>query len=224
MVDPPQAERFADCPREINTLYSFDVHFGGGSSDFPECNTATISSGMIEQASLFGNAIILMKGHANGQELTWEFRRLVVRRGLLTQKGGKYYRKDGSEFNMNDMKQILAMIEQAKTGGEPVPMMNRQTMSMDAYMKMLLNLSNQRAASVRRAVLDYAKKHGYRLDPSQIKSAGLGGTEPLDVFPREGDNEAGRIIGASRFASSRCRPRRSRRSSSSANQQEPAIG
>ena len=45
VVDPPQVERFADAPREINTLYSFDVHFGGGSSDFPERNTATISSG-----------------------------------------------------------------------------------------------------------------------------------------------------------------------------------
>jgi hypothetical protein len=34
-------------------------------------------------------------------------------------------------------------------------------------------------------VVDYARRHGYRLDESQMKSAGLGGTEPVLVFPKD---------------------------------------
>ncbi|HVS34656.1 MAG TPA: hypothetical protein VMS17_03675, partial [Gemmataceae bacterium] len=98
--------------------------------------------------------------------------------------------KDGSEFEMNDMKQILAMIDTENLGDLPVPMIGGGVMTMDAYLKMLTDLSNRRAAAVRRAVLDYAKKHGYRLDESQFKSAGLGGAEPVVMFPRN-DQEGG---------------------------------
>jgi flagellar motor protein MotB len=135
-----------------------------------------------------------MKGHANPQDLTWQFRRIVLSRGLITERQGKFYRKDGSEFAMNDMKQILELIEKEHLGNETITetgTARRATIS--AYLKELQDLSGARASSVRRAVLDYAKNHGYRLDASQIKFGGLGGSEPIVTFPAEGNIEAGRI-------------------------------
>jgi hypothetical protein len=193
-VDPPQLERFAEAPREKNTLYSFNVYFEGGQSVFPEAKYGKDFQRAVEQASLFGNAIISMKGHANPQEMNWEFRRYVLGCGLITQRQGKFYRKDGSEFDMNDMKQILNLVEKENLGNVQVKVSGfpgRPTMSINDYLKDLQTLSSARAESVRRAVLDYAKKHGYRLDASQIKFAGLGGTEPVLTFPAENNYQEG---------------------------------
>jgi len=49
----------------------------------------------------------------------------------------------------------------------------------------LQKLSEQRSEAVRRAVVDYAARHGYRLDPSQIKFVGVGGSEPVVMFAGE---------------------------------------
>ncbi|HVS36682.1 MAG TPA: hypothetical protein VMS17_14070, partial [Gemmataceae bacterium] len=92
-VDAPRTARFADNPKEKNTLYSFNVYFGGGQDFFPEAQYGGDFQRAVEQASLFGNALISLKGHANGQELNWEFRKAAVQRGLLTERQGKYYRK-----------------------------------------------------------------------------------------------------------------------------------
>jgi hypothetical protein len=195
-VNPPQVERFVESPHEKSTLYSFNVHFDGGQSTFPEAQYGKDFQRTVEQASLFGNAVISMKGHANPQELTWAFRRLAVQRGLLTERQGKFFRKDGSEFEMNDMKQILAMIDKEDLGGVQIQVGGERALEMkgiNEILQLLRTLSDQRAESVRRSVLDYAKKHNYRLDASQIKFGGLGGTEPVVTFPKEGDIQAGRV-------------------------------
>jgi len=185
LVDAPRAARFADNPKEKNTIYSFHVYFEGGQSTFSEEKYRDVFQRAVEQASLFGNAIVSVKGHANPQDLTWGFRTVALERGLLTERQGKLFRKDGSEFAMDDMKQIIAMIDKENLGDVKVPMVGAAPMGMNDQLKMLKDLSNERAAAVRRAVVDYAARHGYRLDQSQMKSAGLGGTEPVLVFPRD---------------------------------------
>jgi outer membrane protein OmpA-like peptidoglycan-associated protein len=182
-VDAPQGARFTDNPKEKNTIYSFNVYFEGGQSVFPEEKYRDDFQRAVEQASLFGNAIISVKGHANPQDLTWGFRNVALQRGLLAERQGKFYRKDGGEFPMDDMKKIIEMIDKENLGDVKVPVAGGQPTAMNAQLKQLTDLSNDRAAAVRRAVVEYAGRHGYRLDQSQMKSAGLGGTEPVLVFP-----------------------------------------
>jgi hypothetical protein len=190
-VDPAQAPRFADNPKEKNTLYSFNVYFGGDESTFPEATYHQDFQRAVEQASLFGNAIISVRGHANAQELMWFFKDYVVKNGILAERQGKYFRRDGSDFNLNDMKQIVDLIHQEKLGGVKVPVNRAELSTVQKYLDYLLDLSNRRAAAVRAAVVGYAKAHGYRLDESQIKSVGVGGLEPVIMFPRN-DAEGGR--------------------------------
>jgi ABC-type nitrate/sulfonate/bicarbonate transport system substrate-binding protein len=190
-VDAPRGARFAANPKEKNVLYSFNVYFGGGQSDFPEAQYANEFQRAVEQASLFGNAIISIKGHANPQDLTWGFRDEVLRRGIVTERGTKFFRKDGKEFDMNDMKKIIALIDEENLGNVLVPQMGGRPTEMRAYLELLQDLSEKRAAAVRKAVVDYANHHAYRLDQSQMKSGGLGGTEPVLVFPRRNDIQDG---------------------------------
>jgi ABC-type nitrate/sulfonate/bicarbonate transport system substrate-binding protein len=186
-VTAPPAARFADNPKEKNTIYSFQVHFKGGQYDFPEAQYRDDFQRAVEQASLFGNAVISVKGHANPAELTEGFKNTVVSRGLVTQRQGKFFRKDGTEFDMNDMKQIVAMIKAENLGGVRVP--GQENFTMQQHLDELQKLSEQRAAAVREAVVKYAKNRGYRLDASQIKSAGLGGLEPIYVHPKNDPTE-----------------------------------
>ena len=193
-VNPPPVERFIETPREKSTLYSFNVYFEGGQATFPEARYGKDFQRAVEQASLFGNAVLSMKGHANPQEMNWEIRRLVLRRGLITERQGKFFRKDGSELEMNDMKQLLDLVARENLGNEQIKVTGfagRAAMSINQYLKELQDLSAARASAVRHSVLEYAKGHGYRLDASQIKFGALGGTEPVVVFPRENDYPEG---------------------------------
>jgi hypothetical protein len=138
----------------------------------------------VEQASLFGNAMISIRGHANAVDLMKGFRDTVLERGIVTQKGEKYFLKDGQEFAMNDMNAILELIKKEKLGDVLIPMMgSQQPLSMQAQIDLLQKLSEQRSEAVRKAVLDYASRHGYRVDQSQIKFVGVGGSEPVVMFP-----------------------------------------
>jgi hypothetical protein len=190
-VDARSTGRFTDNPKEKNTLYSFNVYFEGGQAQFPEAQYARDFQRAVEQASLFGNAIISIKGHANPQELNWGFKDEVLRRGILKERDGKYFRKDSSEFDMNDMKKIIALIDEEKLGNVKVPQQGGAPEGMHDYLGMLQDLSERRAASVRQAVVQYASRHGFRLDQSQMKSGGLGGTEPVVVFPPRNDYKEG---------------------------------
>jgi ABC-type nitrate/sulfonate/bicarbonate transport system substrate-binding protein len=193
-VDAPRTSRFADNPKEKNTIYFFYVYFEGGRSDFPEEKYGGDFQRAVEQASLFGNALISVKGHANPQEMNWGFRKEVLKRGLITERGGKFLRKDGSEFPMNDMKAILDCIKAEHLESVRVAVdgpRGTSEMTIQQEIDLLQSLSNDRAKSVRTSVVDYAKRHGYRLDESQMKSAGLGGTEPVIVFPKEHDYQEG---------------------------------
>jgi hypothetical protein len=182
-VNAPRTGRFANNAEEKGTIYSFQVYFAGGRAEFPEQQYGEHFQRAVEQASLFGNAMISIRGHANASDLMTGFRTTVLQRRIVTERGGKYFLQDGTEFAMNDMKAIRDLIVKEKLGGVIIPLMGEAPMSMQAQIDLLQDLSEKRAAAVRQAVLDYAGRHGYRIDQSQIKFVGLGGSEPVVMFP-----------------------------------------
>jgi len=190
-VDPPRTGRFAADAKEKGVIYSFYVYFGGGRSDFPEDQYGQHFQRAVEQASLFGNCMISIRGHANAVDLMFGFRDTVQKRGIVKQRGNQYFLKDGSEFNMNDMHAILDLIKKENLGGVVIPMQGGQPTSMQGQIDLLQKLSSDRSESVRRAVLDYGSRHGYRVDQTQMKYVGVGGTEPVVMYPPN-DKEGGR--------------------------------
>jgi ABC-type nitrate/sulfonate/bicarbonate transport system substrate-binding protein/outer membrane protein OmpA-like peptidoglycan-associated protein len=183
LVDVPRGDRFAKDAKEKGVIYSFNVYFAGGSSVFPEHEYGQHFKRAVEQASLFGNAVISIRGHANGQDLMEGFRKTVLDRGIVTRRGGKYFLRDGKEFAMNDMKAILDLIQKENLGGVVIPVKGESPSSMQSQINLLQSLSERRSEAVRSAVLGYANNHGFRLDSSQMKYVGVGGTEPVVMFP-----------------------------------------
>ena len=192
-VDAPRTGRFAADAKEKGVIYSFNVYFGGNQSTFPEADYGQHFQRAVEQASLFGNAMISMRGHANGSELMFAFRDTVLKRGIVTQRGGKYFLKDGREFAMNDMKAILELIKTENLGDVAVRSYNGKP-TIQGQINVLQELSEKRSESVRRAVVEYATRHGYRLDPSQMKFVGVGGSEPVVMFASEPEGGKNRRV------------------------------
>jgi outer membrane protein OmpA-like peptidoglycan-associated protein len=191
-VDASRTGRFAPNAQEKGVIYSFNVYFGGNRSDFPEAQYGQHFQRAAEQASLFGNAMISIRGHANGSEMMIGFRNTVLKRGIVTERGGKYFLKDGSEFAMNDMKAILDLIKKENLGEVNIRASDRPT--IQGQIDLLQELSERRSESVRRAVVDYATRHGYRLDPSQMKFVGVGGSEPVVMFAGEPEGGKNRRV------------------------------
>src|SRR5207249_5200810 len=125
-------------------------------------------------ASLFGNAIISVCGHADPARLAVSFKEVATRRGIITSRGGKYFLKDAKEIDLNDMKQVIQVIEKEGLRNVPLnPDGGKSEATFGNALDDLTALSKKRADQVRRAVIEYAKSHGYQLDESQIKSVGL---------------------------------------------------
>lgn len=192
-VDAARTGRFAADAKEKGVIYSFNVYFGGNQSTFPEAQYAKDFQRAVEQASLFGNAMISMRGHANASELMFLFRDTVLKRGIVTQRGGKYFLKDGREFAMNDMKAILELIKTENLGGVAVRSYGGKP-TVQGQIDYLQELSEKRSESVRRAVVEYASRHGYRLDPTQMKFVGVGGAEPVVMFAGEPEGGKNRRV------------------------------
>lgn len=191
VVIPELVARFADNPKEKNTLYSFTVYFGGNQDTFPVEQYGKDFQRAAEVASLFGNAIIKLRGHANPGALTMGLAEHGVNRRVLTARQGRYYLKDNTE--VVELGQLLDALGRdnlrtltVRSGG------GRGMQSAKSELDQLLDLSNRRAAAVRKAVLDYATSRGHRLDTSQMKSVGVGGTEPVYLFPKNDDVEGQR--------------------------------
>jgi ABC-type nitrate/sulfonate/bicarbonate transport system substrate-binding protein len=182
-VDAPRTDRFGEATKEKGVIYSFAVLFKGGKYDFPEAEYGQHFQRAVEQASLFGNAAISIRGHANAVDLMFGFRDSVLKRNIVKQNDGQFFLQDGSVFAMHDMKAILELIHREKLGNVMIPRQGRPAATMQVEIDDLQKLSEQRAAAVRQAVLTYAANHGYRVEQKQMRSVGVGGVEPVVMFP-----------------------------------------
>jgi len=163
-----------------NTIYSFKVEFQPNQSTFSEEKYGEEFKRALQQASLFGNAVVAIRGHGDPSWAVESFVQSGQKRGVVRQRAGAYHFADGRPFNPHDMKEVVAAINQHPNVYTIDPQSGAEdtTTPVSAQLTYLQKLSEDRAASVRKSVLDYAQKRKWRLDTSQIKSLGVGGTEP----------------------------------------------
>jgi hypothetical protein len=178
-ADAPRAAHFKDNPKEKNVLYSFNIYFAGGQATFPAAQYGKDFHRALEQASLFGNAILSVKGHANPADFVELIQSAAVARGAVRQQGGKFVRKDGTAVDMNNMKQVLDLIEKEKLGDVIIHQQGLAPMPAKDFLAFLQRLSEARAQAVRQAVAEYAAANNLRFDESQLKSGAFGGTQPV---------------------------------------------
>jgi hypothetical protein len=169
-----------------NTLYFFTINFEPNQKNFKEEKYGDDFRRALEQASLFGGSVVAVRGHADLAKVLNQFVRAAISKQIIKRTGspGKYefFTKDGKKLDLSNTKKIIELIEKEDLDtdkGDP-----KQTM------KALLTLSEQRAETVRQAVLDYATSKKIVLDKNQIRFVGVGCQEPIVPQPRSDEEMA----------------------------------
>ena len=176
---------FPEGALDDRTILSFTVTFDANQTDFPETVYGPDFLRAVQNASKFGNAVIAVRGHADPTKALIDLVKSGLEKGILKREGGSgnytYYYK-GKPLDLEATGELVKLIDAgAFDGGSENP---RETVQA------ALNLSRARAESVRTAVIDFAAKQGYRLDPSQIQPVGVGIAEPLIAKPTNAQEAA----------------------------------
>lgn len=170
---------------EDDTILSFTIYFEPEQTMFPVATYAADFQRVVKNASTFGNAVIVVRGHSDPAMTLQHFFWAARAKGLITGEPGNY-RFGDQPLNLADTHAVLAAIagdnfaglrRQDKSGATvaiPDPKLTAQS---------AMTLSASRAETVRSAVQEYAKSHGLSLDLSQIKPQGVGIAEPVIARP-----------------------------------------
>jgi ABC-type nitrate/sulfonate/bicarbonate transport system substrate-binding protein len=157
-----------DLDRE-EEIFTFTIRFQPNSADFPESEFGKQYQRALEQASLFGNSAVVIRGHAD----TINLEKLFLEGG---QKTGLLVKQTGTTLDLKkDWNRVFELIDKNpdlvySTSNGPVPVKSEADY--------LQKLSEKRAAAVRTSIVNYSKGHNLLLEESQLKSVGVGAHEP----------------------------------------------
>jgi ABC-type nitrate/sulfonate/bicarbonate transport system substrate-binding protein len=161
-----------------NTIYYFTISFEPNQSEFSEAKYGEDFERALEQAALFGNAVVAVRGHADPSKLVNAFFKDALADRIVTKKGADYFLKDGTKLDSLNTKKMVDMIEKDNFGGAT-------NGDYKGAIKFFQELSEKRAEAVRQSLLKYAGSHKIGLDKSQIRSVGVGVLEPIVIVDEE---------------------------------------
>jgi outer membrane protein OmpA-like peptidoglycan-associated protein len=163
------------------TILSFTIKFGTNQQEFSPDTYAEDFKRVIEQLQVFGNTVIVVRGHADPTQTLVDFIRSGLKSGILKKTGSsvegyRYFLADGTALDMSKTGQVLEAIQKGDfSGASPNPVETMQA---------ALTLSQNRANQVRGAVVNFAQTKGLKLDLSQIQASGVGMREPIIPKPK----------------------------------------
>ncbi len=165
------------------TLLSFTISFEPNQNEFSIEQYGVEFQRVVELASRYGNAVVAVRGHADPTQTLLQMVRAGVEKGVLKRSGssGNYrYSMEGRALSLEDTARVTELVQAGAFDGsaEYDP---RKTMQA------ALNLSLNRANSVRDSVVGYAKDKGILFDESQIQPVGVGIREPFIAKPSSMD-------------------------------------
>lgn len=187
-AEPPKStERFAEAEGtdfflgenlDPNTIVSFSINFENNKKEFSADRYGSEFQRALKAASTFGNARVVIRGHADPTKALGELIRAGMRKGVIRQTGtkGNYkYFFQGRPLDVSDTPKVVDLIASgAFSGGKEDPAITMQA---------ALNLSKARAEAVKEAVVKYAAQMGANVDLSQIVPVGAGISEPVIPKP-----------------------------------------
>jgi outer membrane protein OmpA-like peptidoglycan-associated protein len=160
------------------TIFSFTINFEPNESDFSADRYGAEFNRAIQAASTFGNAVVVIRGHADPTKALIDLIKAGMEKGLITRTGKegdfRYY-VEGKQLDLTQTQRVIKLIDTGRfEGRESKP---RETVTA------ALNLSLSRAEAVKKSLVDFAKKQGVNLDTSQVQPAGAGIAEPIVARP-----------------------------------------
>ncbi len=160
------------------TIVSFTIKFQPNQPDFSADRYGAEFNRAIQAASTFGNAVIVIRGHADPTKALIDMIKGGMAKGIIKrtgQTGNFRYFVNGKEVDLAETERVLRLIETgAFDSDEYKP---RDTV------KAALNLSLARAEAVKQSLIDFAKQQNVNLDANQLQPTGAGVGEPLIAKP-----------------------------------------
>jgi len=182
VIKPVKVEDFKD----DDTIVFFTVRFAENEKNFNKDEYKADFQKAIEAAKLYGNAIVAVRGHVDPTKTLRQFVDAGVKNGALKKVAvGEYIlAKGATPLKLADTKKVLELIKTPDfTDKDP-------ELNPAVTMGVAQTLSDQRAAEVRKAVLEIAGVNGVKLDSEQFKSEGVGIAEPVIAVPKNAEQAA----------------------------------
>lgn len=172
-------ENFGNEELDANTIVSFTIEFQVNDTNFNADRYGAEFKRALQAASTFGNAVVVIRGHADPTKALAEFVQGGVERKVLKvtgQRGNRtYWLQNGAKVDLNQTAEIIKLIESGDfDSAEHRP---------QRIVQLALNLSKKRADEVKNAIVEYAESQGIQLDESQIKPVGAGIADPVVARP-----------------------------------------
>jgi ABC-type nitrate/sulfonate/bicarbonate transport system substrate-binding protein/outer membrane protein OmpA-like peptidoglycan-associated protein len=162
-----------------DAIFSFAIQFEPNQNEFrPEIYGPQFQQ-VVDQAARFGNAAIVVTGHADPTATLRDLVQGGTAAGVIRaeNRGGviNYYFEQ-KPLDLTQTDKIVELITKGAFGGtNPDPR---------ATMQAALNLSRERSVAVRQAIIDFAKSREYLLDSNRIVPTGVGISQPLVAKPK----------------------------------------
>src|SRR5262249_46291881 len=118
---PITENRFRDDIKLLseNKLYSFEIPFARTQKTFDAEKYGDDFRRALRQASLFGNAAVVLRGHADGGAVVDKFLTAGMNQGFVEERpDGQYALKGGQRLDLSDTKSLVTLINQ-RTWTEP---------------------------------------------------------------------------------------------------------
>ncbi len=153
------------------TIYSFVISFEPDDDSFSVEKYRDEFEKAVGLASLYGNAIMEIRGHADPTNLVRSFIEQSVRKGVVRLQSGKYMLKDGSTLELVNTPRILELSGQ-------LPETKDELTKGEKYFQ---DLSDARAKRVRDRIVEFAKSKEYPVSSGQLRPVGVGMREPVEI-------------------------------------------
>lgn len=165
------------------TILSFTISFEPNQTDFSALQYGAEFQRVVETAARFGNAVVVIRGHADPTKTLLDLVKAGMAKGVLKRVGaqGSYsYSLNGKPLDLSSTAELTRLIEAGAFDGAPD---NNPRETMQAA----LNLSRSRADAVLTSIVEYAKGKGLTLDKTQVQPVGVGVKEPFVAKPANMD-------------------------------------
>ncbi|MCP4194042.1 MAG: hypothetical protein GY768_25825 [Planctomycetaceae bacterium] len=160
------------------TIVSFTISFQPNQENFSADRYGSEFNRAIQAASTFGNAAIIIRGHADPTKSLLDMIKAGLQKGTIKRSGqsGNYsYFVNNKKLELTDTDTIIKLIQTGQF--ESANHKPRETVNA------ALNLSMARAKAVKNSLIKFAKNQNFILVEEQLKPTGAGISEPLIPKP-----------------------------------------
>jgi len=169
------------------TVYSFTIPFEEGRTDFPVAEYGDSFQRAIDQAALWRNAVILVRGHADPFVPLNLFVKAGTETGDIERQGSSgdrafTWKPTGQRLDLADTPTVVALIRESAKN-------KSKYNGADFQVDQCLQLSEERVNNVKAGCAKYAKSTNIDLDESQIITRAVGIEEPVVPLPRTPEDQ-----------------------------------